>query len=194
MLIVGIANVYLFGATSICQKLHLKRKCTLCCFSVARFNQEIRYTDLTVLCTETEEPCKPEEEIISINNASPLPLRWFQVIGFLQSSPSAPQGPSREGWAQGLILVTIILCNRLPKQIIPFWVSKIHIFIFIYKDSHRTAEMKMSLRIPMGRFLLCVQETKACLLPEDRSTNKCTDKNPSVERSVRSPLEPWYVI
>lgn len=50
--------------------------------------------------------------------------------------------------------------------------------------------MKMSLRIPVGRFLLYVPETKACLLPEDRSTNKYTDRNPFVERSVRNPLEP----
>lgn len=47
--------------------------------------------------------------------------------------------------------------------------------------------MKMSLRIPKGRVLLCVRETKVCLLPKDRNTNKYTDKNPFVEISVRNP-------
>lgn len=53
------------------------------------------YTNFTVQAehlyyhTETEKRCKPEKEIISINNTSFLPVSWFQVIEFLQSSPSA---------------------------------------------------------------------------------------------------------
>lgn len=68
------------------------------------------------------------------------------------------------------------------KQIILVWVSKIH--VFIYKESLRTAELKLE---DMGRFLLCVQETNVCFLPKDRNINKYIDKNHFVERSMKNP-------
>lgn len=137
---------------------------------------------------EKEKRYKPEKEIISINNAMFLPVSWFQVIGFLQSPPSASCDPSRERWSDRLIWVknliwwNILIENNKTKQknFAPYFQAldkyeNKSVWDRSIWESHRIAEINMIVVIHMGMFLLSEKHIRCAFCQRTKRQFRTTD-------------------